>query len=78
MVRLAMVSDLSRLVVHFPVYNRVDLRFGVAWLCAHMTHVCLIDFGIVRLMHSITANDSDVVLRGANAFAKIVVSSMFE
>jgi hypothetical protein len=43
-----------------------------------MTHVCFIDFRIVRLTHSITTNDSDAVLRVVNAFGKIVISSMFE
>jgi hypothetical protein len=77
MVHLAMVGDSSRLVVHCPVCNRVDLQFGVTWLAARMTYVCFIDFGIVRLTHSITANDSDVILCEAIAFGQIMISSIF-
>jgi hypothetical protein len=78
MMFLAMLDESPRLIVHCPMCNRVNLQFRVAWLAVRMTHVYFIDFGIVRLAHLITANDSDAVLRGANAFEKIMISSMFK
>jgi hypothetical protein len=78
MVRLAMAGDSPRLVVHGPAWNRVDLWFGMAWLAVCITHVSFIDLGIIRFAHSITANESNAVLRKPNAFGKMGISSFFE